>query len=205
MCVSLIFVCKMCVFVSLSIKIVIFLRKNGETPTRVLDFRRERDTTRNKIMEIVKDFVEKSYNNNGKPWKSSRILRVKRKTLFKSSEISQFLLFFLQKSVFFMFPFFLLSVLFIVSFFIFLNVSSCLFISVHCSSFCFLCLFSLFFFFFIFLFLHFFCFLVFSFSFSCIIRFSHSSFYIYFFFSFFSFFQSSEQTPKQKEIVDKFL
>ena len=35
-------------------------------------------TFRIKIMEIVKDFDEKSYNNNnGKPWKSSRILRVK--------------------------------------------------------------------------------------------------------------------------------
>ena len=33
-----------------------------------------------KIMEIVKDFDEKSYNNNGKPWKSSRILRLKTKT-----------------------------------------------------------------------------------------------------------------------------
>ena len=27
-------------------------------------------------MEIVEDFDEKSYNNNGRPWKSSRILRV---------------------------------------------------------------------------------------------------------------------------------
>ena len=30
-----------------------------------------------KIMEIVEEFDKKSYNNNGKPWKSSRILRVK--------------------------------------------------------------------------------------------------------------------------------
>ena len=28
-------------------------------------------------MEIVKDFDEKSYNNNGKPWKSPRIFRLK--------------------------------------------------------------------------------------------------------------------------------
>ena len=28
-------------------------------------------------MEIVEDFDEQSYNNNGKPWKLSRILRVK--------------------------------------------------------------------------------------------------------------------------------
>ena len=61
---------KMCVFVSRPMKIVTFLRKNGESPKRVVDFPRERDTFRNKIMEIVKDFDEKSYNNNGKPWKS---------------------------------------------------------------------------------------------------------------------------------------
>ena len=43
---------------------------------RVFDFPLERDTFRNKIMEIVEDLTKKSYNNNGKPWKSSRILRV---------------------------------------------------------------------------------------------------------------------------------
>ena len=58
-------------------KMVTSLRKNGETPKRVVDFPLERDTFRNKIMEIVDDFDEESYNNNGKPWKSSRILRVK--------------------------------------------------------------------------------------------------------------------------------
>ena len=58
-------------------KIVTFLLKNGETPKRVVDFPLEKDTFRNKIMGIVKDFDEKSYNNNGKPWKSSRIFRVK--------------------------------------------------------------------------------------------------------------------------------
>ena len=47
------------------------------SPKRDVDFPRERDTSRNKILEIVEDFNEKSYNNNGKPWKSSRILRVK--------------------------------------------------------------------------------------------------------------------------------
>ena len=73
---SFIFVRKMCIFVSRPMKIVTFLRKNDYTPKRVVDFPRERDTFRNKIMEIVVDFDEKSYNNNGKPWKSSRILRV---------------------------------------------------------------------------------------------------------------------------------
>ena len=58
-------------------KIDTFLRKNDYHPKRVVDFPLERDTFRNKIMQIVKIFDEKSYNNNGKPWKSSRILRVK--------------------------------------------------------------------------------------------------------------------------------
>ena len=74
--VSLIFVGKMYVFVSRPMKIATFLRKNDYLPKRVVDFPRERETLRNKIMEILKDFDEQSYNNNGKPWKSSRILRV---------------------------------------------------------------------------------------------------------------------------------
>ena len=49
-------------------KIVTFLRKNDYPPKRVVDFLLERNTFRNKIMEIVDDFDEKSYNNNGKPW-----------------------------------------------------------------------------------------------------------------------------------------
>ena len=40
-------------------KIVTFLRKNGETPKRVVHFHRERDTFRNTIMEIVADFERK--------------------------------------------------------------------------------------------------------------------------------------------------
>ena len=50
----------MCVFVSRPMKIVTFLRKHGETAKRVVDFPRERDTFRNKIMEIVKDFASES-------------------------------------------------------------------------------------------------------------------------------------------------
>ena len=46
-------------------KIVTFLRKNDYLPKRVVDLPRERDTFRNKIMEIVEDFDEKSYHNNG--------------------------------------------------------------------------------------------------------------------------------------------
>ena len=44
-------------FVSRPMKIVTFLRKNGETPKRVVDFHLERHTFRNKIMEIVEDFA----------------------------------------------------------------------------------------------------------------------------------------------------
>ena len=73
----LFFVGKLCVFVSRPMKIVTFPLKYGETPKRVVDFLRERDTFRTKNMEIVEEFDEKSYNNNGKPWKSSRILRLK--------------------------------------------------------------------------------------------------------------------------------
>ena len=60
---SFIFVGKMCVFVSRPMKIATLLRKNGETAIRVVDFHQERDTCRNKNMEIVEDFDEKSYNN----------------------------------------------------------------------------------------------------------------------------------------------
>ena len=67
---SFIFVGKMRVFVSRPMKIVTFLRKDDYSPKRVVDFPRERDTFRNKIMEIVEDFDNKSYNNNGKSWKS---------------------------------------------------------------------------------------------------------------------------------------
>ena len=39
-------------------KIVTFLlKKNGDTTKWVVDFHRERDTFRNKIMEIVEDFA----------------------------------------------------------------------------------------------------------------------------------------------------
>ena len=57
-------------------KLTLFFGKTVTPQSGLLIFHRERDTFRNKIMEIVRDFDEKSYNNNGKPWKSSRILRV---------------------------------------------------------------------------------------------------------------------------------
>ena len=58
-------------------KIVPFLRKNSDAAKRVVDFPLERDTFRNEIVGIVEDFDEKSYNNNSKPLKLSKILRVK--------------------------------------------------------------------------------------------------------------------------------
>ena len=91
-------------------KIVTFLRKNGGLPKRVVDILRERDTFRNKIMAIVEDFDEQSYNNNGKPWKSSRILRVNH--LFSFFIVHQFFhfsfvfFFFFSFFVVFIFPFF---------------------------------------------------------------------------------------------------
>ena len=106
----------MCVFVSRPMKIVTFLRKNDYSPKRVVDFPRERDTFRNTIMEIVEDFDEKSYNNNGKPWKSSRILRVNPNFFILLS----FFIIFLHFSFFF-FIFLFFSFFFIFSiFFIFL-------------------------------------------------------------------------------------
>ena len=53
----LIFVGKMCLFVSRPMKIVTFPRKNGDPAKRVVDFPLERDTFRNKIMEIVEDLT----------------------------------------------------------------------------------------------------------------------------------------------------
>ena len=106
----------MCVFVSRPMKIVTFLKKNADLPKRVVDFHRERDTFRNKIMEIVLDFDEKSYNNNGKPWKSSRILRVNLFFSFFFLCSSFFSVFFLFFS-FFHFHFFHFSIFLLFSFF----------------------------------------------------------------------------------------
>ena len=100
----------MCVFVSRPVKIVPFLWKNDYSQKRVVDFPMERDTFRNKIMEIVEDFDEQSYNNNGKLWKSSRILRVNP-------------IFFIFLSFFNIFLFFFFRFFFIFSFFHFWHIS----------------------------------------------------------------------------------
>ena len=147
-------------------KIVTFHRKNGNSPKRVVDFPLERDTFRNKIMEIVHDFDEKSYNNNGKPWKSSRILRVN---------------FFIFLSFFLFFHFFIYFIFtffhcFIFSFSdMFFHVLSCSFMFFHFLSFSFI----------------FFHFLAFSYIFfhvlSCSFTFFHFLSFSFIFFNFLSF------------------
>ena len=51
----------MCVCVSRPMTIDTFLWKNGGTAKRVVDFRLERDTFRNKLMEIAEDFASESH------------------------------------------------------------------------------------------------------------------------------------------------
>ena len=96
----------MCIVVSRPMKIVTFLRKNGYSPKRVVDSPLERNTFRHKIMEIVKDFDEKNYNNNGKPWKSSRIFRVKPNCFIFSLFFFIFIFHFLHFFIFCIFHFF---------------------------------------------------------------------------------------------------
>ena len=129
---------KMCIFVSRPMKIVTFLRKNDYTPKRVFHFPHERDTFRNKIMEIVEDFDEQSYNNNGKPWKSSRILRVNSIFCFFLSFFHLFHFFIFQ---FFFFLFFSFIFYQFLSFsFILFHSPSCSFMFLHFPSFSFIVL-----------------------------------------------------------------
>ena len=72
---SLIFVGKMCVFVSRPMKNVTFLRKNADPPKRVIHFPGKETHSETKSWKSSR-ILTKQYNNNGKPWKSSRILRV---------------------------------------------------------------------------------------------------------------------------------
>ena len=132
-------------FVSRPMKIDTFLQENGDLPKRVVDFPRKETHSETKSLKSSRIWTKKSNNNNsGKPWKSSRIFRVKPKLFI-------FSLFF----IFFIFSF--LSFFHFSSFFLFF------FISIHFSSFLFI--FLVFFLFFSFLFLHLSSFF-FSFSFS---------------------------------------
>ena len=135
--------------------IVTFLRKNGDLPKRVVEFPLERDTFRKTVVEIGEDFDGQSYHSNGKPWKSSRILRVKPNFFIFFIFLIIFLPFFhffiFHFSSFFHFsPFFVIFFLFLhFSVFFFFIFLSCSFIFFHFLSFS--CIFSLIFFHFVFL------------------------------------------------------
>ena len=107
----------------------LFFGKTVTLPKRVVDFPWERDTFRNKTMEIVVDFDEKKKrnNNNGKPWKSCRILRLN--TIF-----SFLFLFFHLFSSIFTFFFFFIFFHFLSCSFMFFHVLFFLSLSFICSS-----------------------------------------------------------------------
>ena len=90
----------MCVFVSRPMKIVTFFGKTITHQNGLLIF-----LFRNKIMEIVEEFDETSYNNTGKPWKSSRILRVKSNVFHFPFFFHHFFNFFKKNFHFFIFSF----------------------------------------------------------------------------------------------------
>ena len=96
-------------------------------PKRVVDFPWERNTFRNKTMEIVEDFDGKSYNNDGKHWKSLRILRV--------NPFFSFFFFVYHFSPFFFFVFFF--IFFNFSFFFHFLLFSIIFYHFHSFSFIF--------------------------------------------------------------------
>ena len=141
----------MCVICSTSNEHCHFSLEKRDSAKRVVDFTLERDTFRNKIMEIVEDFDEKTYNNNGKPLKSSRILRVNPIFFHFSSCFSIFRHVLSFSFIFHFFHFFIffhfLSISFnfhFISFifsFIFSHFLSCSFIFYHFLSFSFFILF----------------------------------------------------------------
>ena len=87
--------------------------KNGD-PNWLLIFFGKETPSEQTIMDIVQIFDEKSYNNNGKPWKSSKILCAKTETLEICGNFAFFGLSFLNKIFFFfIFSFFFYFVLFL--------------------------------------------------------------------------------------------
>ena len=151
----------MSVFVSRPMKIVTFLRKTVTSQNGLLIFLWKETHSDNKIMEIVEDFDETSYNNNGKPWKSSRILRVNPNFfIFLSffiissifSHFSHFFIFFIFSNLFFTFLHFHFSLFFFIfrHFFIFLHFLSFHFLSFSVTFFHFLSCFFFFSFFLLF-------------------------------------------------------
>ena len=119
-------------------KIVIFSFEKLRPPKLLLIFFLEK-THSEKDMEIVEDLIEKSYNNNGTLWKSSRIFLVKPKNLrtFTDFAFWEFFIFHVF-SYFFLFSSFLFSCFsffchfFIFPFFPFFHLLF-VFIFIHCS------------------------------------------------------------------------
>ena len=72
---------------------VSFHLKNGETPKLVVDFLLGKDTLVNTLKSLWTS-LEKYNKNNDKPWKSSRILRVKHRGNIKRFRIFHFFHFF---------------------------------------------------------------------------------------------------------------
>ena len=129
---SLIFVGKMCVFVSRSMKIATFLRKNGDFQNGLLIFFWKKTHSETKSWKSSRISTKKSYNNNGKPWKSSRLLRVRPNFFIFLSFFIIFLHFFVVFSSFFLiFPFFHFFHFFMFRFFFLFLFSSCFFIFLH--------------------------------------------------------------------------
>ena len=99
----------MCVFVSRPMKITLFSRKNVTPQNGLLIFLLE-ETFRNKDHGTRReDFDEKRYHNNGKLWKSSRILRMNPNFFIFLSFFHYFSSFFLFDHFFHFFIFFIFS------------------------------------------------------------------------------------------------
>ena len=79
---SLIFVVKMCVFVSRPMKLVTFLWKKVRPQNGLLIVLGKETHSETKSWKSSTISTKQNYNNNGKPWKSSRILRVQPNFLF---------------------------------------------------------------------------------------------------------------------------
>ena len=161
-------------------KIVTFPRKNHETPKRVVDFSSgKRHIPKQNHGNRTGFRRQKVTNNNGKPWKRSRILRVTT-NFFNFHHFSLFFPFFCFSSFFIFF-----IVLHSFHFLIFVHLSSLFFMFCHFISFSFI-LFHVLSFSFSFIFFNF------SFHFSIL---SFFLFLLLFLFFFFFFFLSGAQNP----------
>ena len=117
--VSLIFVGKMCVFVSRPMKIVTLLRKNGDTQNGLL-ISSGKTHSENKIIEIVEDFVEKKLQQQRQTLEIFQDFACEDKTLENFRDFAFFFIF-LHFSIFLQFSSYFLMFL---RFFIFPHFSS---------------------------------------------------------------------------------